>query len=334
MWTDAARAGFLLVLTTGCGVVRGPDWYGEPLFELAGEVRTDGTDLDADDLQIAMFWTRGRADGDVQYVAAETSFPSRYALQLFTPPPEDAMLPIGGLEAVRGAVGRPLLFVDEDGDGAWSVDDRIVGGSAEEVVLFVDPSSEVSGDPDAEDFAPVQPGFQRRRAPGRPCLEGVAELDVPDNAETDLLVGNVYAWFWAWECQRQSESTELAGCPPPRDMAWFCARDGDEAIDPALQTCMDRHCDTIDALVALEQLLERCVVEADGGNPCAASAPDDLPPACDNELCPRLRFVPDPDRLDTCPPSWEMAVHCVRTTSEVPTDCYALYCPVVAGIEL
>lgn len=338
MWTERGQVralcrrvllGGLVVLSSAeCGVIRSSDWYGEVLFSLTGRVRTDGTSLSPEDLQIGMFWTRAKASGDVHYVEARTTFPANYELRIFSPPPDDAMLPLADWPEVRAAVGRPLLFEDVDFSGNWTEGDTIVGGSAEEVVLYIaDEDAAVLTSAEASE---LRKGFQRKRAPGRPCLEGTSDLADPDGSETDLIIGDAYNWFWTWECEVAEDNPSSTGCPSPGDLAWICSRD-QMPTDPVLQSCMDRHCDTIEALTQLQRLLGTCMTASDG-MPCGAAAPDDLAPACARELCPRLANVPDVPTLETCPRAYEMLTNCSRRpeATGVPIACYALYCPVVA----
>ncbi len=334
MWTD--RTAVLLALMglvlAGCGVVRGADWYGEVLYTLEGQVRTDGTNLSPDDLLIAMFWTRSRARGDVQYVEARTSFPANYELRIFSPPPADAMLPLADWPDVKAAVGRPLLFVDEDNSGGWSEDDRVVGGSAEEVVVYLGDEEGTFTPDDPRPGPRLGKGFQRMRAPGRPCLEGAGDLSEPTGTQTDLIIGDIYSWFWTWECANDESDVPQVeiGCPRPADLAWACSQE-DGQPGPALHACMERHCDTIDELMRLERLLGTCMTESEG-RPCGSWAPDDLAPACGHELCPRLSNVPDVAGLDSCPRAYNMLAECGRRpdVTGVSVNCYALYCPIVA----
>lgn len=318
----------------GCGSVVDAAWNGVPLLSIEGTVFADDLDpVEADRLRVAILWSRGSQEDAEQTVVTTTSFPARYRLDVFSPPPQGTLLPFRGDDALRVAMGKPVLYLDQDEDGAWSAEhDRIVGGSFDVLVVFVDPA----GVKDGSEWS-LRKGFQQMRSTGDPCAEGGDEVLESMSSETDLYVGNLYPYLYDWDCDPNSAEWSWNGndigsfgedCPPPDDLLWFCDR-ANPSQDEQLTYCLEAYCDGLEWFVAMDQQLATCPAAAQVATECGGSSPS----TCAELMCPAITTVANPDLLDRCPDGETMFVLCVDPMYE-PIDatdetCMALYCPSV-----
>jgi len=215
----AARCTALAGVLGGCGPLADGAYLGEPLFTLRGNVLTgDGLDYGDEDLRVSVFWAGDDHTTEERNVALTTSFPARYELSIYAYPPDEAMLDApwsGGAYAV----GLPLLYLDEDGDGRWSEDtDPLVGGASEEVVLFAeDPGDEVDEE--------VHEGFQRMYTEGQQVAcngeTEVGDLWPAEESGTDLIIGEWWLELVDWDCDDDLfEWDDL--CPDGDDLLEWC----------------------------------------------------------------------------------------------------------------
>lgn len=221
----------LPLVLAGCGSLAGGDYRGEVMMAIEGTVYVeDDLGLD-DDIGVALLWTNGEAATDeLQSVVVDTSFPARYELKLYKPPPAQTRLPLLGNEEMSASIGQIVLFFDADGDGAWDrVHEPIVGGSYDSAIVWVDDATraqqalsggaeadEGSGEPDVlypED--PDEPawaydsvgwtpraGFQLVDVPVPPAcglpLDSIL-FERPDNRAI-LHVGALRNTWYDWDC--------------------------------------------------------------------------------------------------------------------------------------
>lgn len=123
------------------------DYRGEPLLELQGRIVTEaGASTDASgELRVAIFWLRSvesaqeeglSGQATEQPVVLQSHFPARYAITLYAPPAgvELQTVPGGSGEI---AFALLLLYVDQDGDGAFARGvDRLAGGTERYLVAW------------------------------------------------------------------------------------------------------------------------------------------------------------------------------------------------------
>jgi len=229
MCGDPIRAALAVVASTlavACGPLADGSYLGEPLFTLSGNVVTsDGGDYQDADLRVSVFWAGDDATTEEHNVVLTTEFPARYELQLFAYPPASAMLDAPWSDG-NYAVGMPLLYLDDDGDGRWSGEgEPLVGGSAEEVVLF----AQEGGELDVE----VRKGFQRMYTEGAGVACGgseVGDLWPAERSDTDLVIGEWWLELVDWDCDEDLfEWDDL--CPTGDDLIDWCLEIEDELFE-------------------------------------------------------------------------------------------------------
>ncbi|MBF5041650.1 hypothetical protein FGE12_04565 [Aggregicoccus sp. 17bor-14] len=154
----------LLFALAGCGdPVVDPGYRGESLLTVTGEMRTAPGYHAQGPLHVAMVWfpTSVIESGDgaevpdafamvAEDAAIEGSFPLTYRLDVFQPPPPEAMGAWGQGLPGRGAIGLVIAYEDLNGNGKLdriprngAPQDRIVGASTYEpgrpyMVLYTD----------------------------------------------------------------------------------------------------------------------------------------------------------------------------------------------------
>ena len=136
----------LLVLAalSGCGAPLADTSYeGEALLTLEGTVRYDSIPVTDGPMRLAIFWARhgvatpgGRVSTVEQAGLTRGFFPARFALSIYTPPPDDVLVPADG--AGRYALGLLGAYIDVDQNAHFSADrDLFVGGAVQSAVLWV-----------------------------------------------------------------------------------------------------------------------------------------------------------------------------------------------------
>ena len=130
----------LLSALAGCGSLAGPDYRGEVLLELAGQVLYDGSLPFESEIGVTLLWSLDLDEAaDQQAVVAKTEFPSRYTLSLYHPPSAPSYQPLFGESWLQAAVGQPVLYEDSDGDGSWDQQtERVVGGAFNRAILWIE----------------------------------------------------------------------------------------------------------------------------------------------------------------------------------------------------
>jgi hypothetical protein len=215
MWGLMSRgiraSSIALALTgAGCGdpMVNG-DYQGEPLLVLHGTVLANYAPEElrwpAGELRLTIDWARWSGDGgrtgyDARDLETVTAFPAEYWLKFYQPPPDAARFTPVWSGGVAIAVGTPLLYIDRDADRQWDYeDDPIVGGSEDQVVVFV-----AGREPVRDGNLVLQPGFQQMRATIDYCsgegAEGATDFRVSDGGPVNLLVGDLWDEILDWYC--------------------------------------------------------------------------------------------------------------------------------------
>jgi len=157
------------------------------------------------ELRVTIDWAEwsgdgGRSNYDASELETFTSFPSRYRLHVYLPPPDAALFrpPWAGDRQI--AIGTPLLYIDRNGNGQWDYGaDPVVGGSEDTVAVYL------MGDrPLSDNYITLQPGFQLMWAVIDYCSEAGAEgEDVffsKVNGPVNLLVGDLWDQLKDWAC--------------------------------------------------------------------------------------------------------------------------------------
>ncbi len=235
-----AVATLLATVTSACGdpLVSG-DYRGEPLAIIEGDVLfvdDVSAELPSAPLRVAVFWSTGDAlqdeslevvDSLQEQVVTTGSFPARYSIFLYTPPPVSLLEPLPGSEQLA-AVGMVVLYLDIDGNQRWSgqegVFEPLIGGPEEEVILYAPDGlhGEVVEEPLAAGFHAVVP--QRDEL----CIEEEGERFVPlepgQTSQLNLLVGpDIDSLLYDLDCDEVIDEW-CATCPSPAQLETLCAQ--------------------------------------------------------------------------------------------------------------
>ncbi|MEN0064258.1 MAG: hypothetical protein AAGA48_19055 [Myxococcota bacterium] len=211
----------------GCGPLHEADYVGESLFTLEGQVRSTGEmewvlgPASADlPITVGLFWARRGLPSIQQDVRVSTRFPAHYELELLLPPPEDALLDVAWAPKGPVAIGLPLLYLDEDGDGWLSEDEPLVGNAAGIHVLYAEAEGLVGS---SYRPVPIHEGFQRVGAGDTACeVDGIPRglSLVPNQIPTDLLVGPAFTQLIDIDCDGTSDEWDI--CPEGPELQEWC----------------------------------------------------------------------------------------------------------------
>lgn len=182
-FVDRARLASLLTLTA-CGDPLAAGTYpGAPLFELGGTVYTDASEAPpVEGVQVTLLWGPNDEGSWQESIGVNTTFPARFSLTLYAPPPTDLMSPLGaGL-----GVGSPVLYTDDDLDGVFDRDrDTLVGGSDDKLVLYVGDEAEIT---DTASLWAAEPGYHMVRLTEGDCLSTLEAAEETDPQSVDLFL--------------------------------------------------------------------------------------------------------------------------------------------------
>jgi hypothetical protein len=209
--------GAIVALLVGCGdgLVDG-DYRGEPLLKIQGSVITDSSPEELDwpdgELRISLHWAQwsgesGFGSYDSDDLETITSFPARYELNVYQPPPQEARFSPHWAGDREIAVGTPLLYVDRNDNFLWdSEDEPMVGGSYDVVAVYLDDGQfDEDGDTGSvsDGFVTLRPGYQKMYANVDYC-SGEAEADTEffpvEDEPVHLYVGLVWEDLVDWTC--------------------------------------------------------------------------------------------------------------------------------------
>ncbi|MBX2804307.1 MAG: hypothetical protein KTR31_41985 [Myxococcales bacterium] len=228
-------------LLGGCGPLHEAGYPGEPLYVLEGQARSTGemewllgpASIDVP-VTVGLFWARADRSSLQQQVGLTTAFPARYELALYEPPPDDTLLQLDWVSQGGVALGLPVLFLDDDGDGVRSDDEPLVGNAQGFHVLYAERESTIESPQGTVDLAA---GFQRIWAQDTTCdLEGVPvglQL-VPEDIPTDLLIGPWFVQLIDIDCDGSSD--EWSECPTGEYLAQWCEQ---ARRTPMVHPCLD-----------------------------------------------------------------------------------------------
>lgn len=121
----------------GCDQPAGPDYEGEVLASLRGTV-VDDRSTDTSAAKVVLVWGVDEAPID-RHVATEVpvagAFPAEFRLDVFEPPPDDALMTPEGVDEPRIGVAY-VLVVPEDAETADEA--ALLGGAEDHVLVYVD----------------------------------------------------------------------------------------------------------------------------------------------------------------------------------------------------
>lgn len=335
----------LLLGLAGCGALVDANWLGTPMLTLEGTIYAEALEeIPPESLRVAIFWDRDGGPGTEQVVGTSTSFPARYAMDLYEPPPAAAMIELDGPDGVvRLALGRPMLYADIDGDGAWTEQqDPLMGGSAETVIVFADAAS-YAGIEFASTFidGELTDGFQLMSSVGDPCVDETFIVRADQKQQTDLVLSNIWSYRWDLECEFDHEEdhpempqdgqAEDGECPDPYSMIYICR---EEAFldDPTMRDCFDEYCPTINEMWVRWELAEQCYQPDLWYEVCYDDAmAQNWQPQCIDLFCPVLEATQGEFDLWECGDISEVYLWCLEgnwaDADPYMSYCMELFCP-------
>ena len=323
-----------LPLSSACGdALVDAQWRGEALFTINGFVylalspeEFEATDyLQDGELRTALFWapTRGSsyslAGAVEQDVSAVGSFPARFALTIYAPPPTELLRPDPETSA-DFAVGLLVAYRDINGNDQWDrATERFVGGATDRFVLYVPNGIANTA------FGRLDAGFHRIK-PGAPC-DGATEsarYELDEAANVSLMVGRGFPADVRLTLACDEASIQWSGACPPlpsvRDRCGATRTEVQGLPDPMCASCRPLLAPILNDEVGCQRWLETCVLRFPGGecqreyNVClgAPDGPAAPPPGTCDAACtcqrvfeqcldnnPRMEG-PCRERLDLC----------------------------------
>jgi hypothetical protein len=213
-----------MLMLTGCGdpLVDGT-WRGEPLMVIEGSIMLANPEepngWPEGDLRVALFWANSFGDMQLeQDVGVEAQLPSRYRMEIYSPPPEEAFFYAPWEDLGQVAIGNPLLYVDQNGDGMWQEESELlVGGAPDIALVFATDETHLEQEEFEEefeveeDFVALNAGFQPMYSNLDYCAEEW-DFDSYFPAHDDpvnLLVGDAWWGFLDdWNCDGNFEEWE------------------------------------------------------------------------------------------------------------------------------
>lgn len=188
-----------------CGdVLVGADYQGEPLMVLEGQVLVvDSMPLPQGEVRVAVFWSSQGEHGHQhqQQTQISTTFPARYSLTLYTPPPDEVHYEPEHAGAAL-AIGVPILYDDVDMNGRFDTGEDVLGGSEDVLLLYAperlehqppsEPEEDTDAPPDEPPGDPLEPGYHAVRLLEESCDAGRLVLTVVDPADVTMVVGELW----------------------------------------------------------------------------------------------------------------------------------------------
>jgi hypothetical protein len=180
------------------------------------------------ELRLAMFWSRHALGSGEKLLAVDSleqqavvaaTFPARYSLSLYQPPPPNALVDADG--GGQYAIGLLLAYVDLDGDRIFSPNaDRLVGGAPDRALLFTPEGAE------SVFFGSIEKGYHRVRIPresGAPCESGVhTTLSLDPAAEFDLTIADHFHTAHLVDVNCDGHHGEWTVCADPGQLTGAC----------------------------------------------------------------------------------------------------------------
>ncbi len=143
-----------VLLSFGCmDALVGPDYLGDPVFEVEGVVVVTSTPQE--NLELALVWEGAGQDLEVKNAYTTTTFPASFTMGLYQIPDEDSMRNVPEHPTAKFAVGRLYVFKDLNKDGRLSKREPIIGKAQSKVVTYFSSSgkSPIVRDPFQEGFS-------------------------------------------------------------------------------------------------------------------------------------------------------------------------------------
>jgi len=257
--TAVIATALITTLASGCNValVDGA-YHGEPLIVLSGQVqivptKIDGTggkeggskdknppkqdpqpkvvELPAGTLRLAVMWsdsgvedaTASTFDAVEQAVVTTSSFPARYTLELYTPPPSELLH--DDTDTGSYALGLVVAYADADDDGAFDpATDSLLGGAPGRAVLYT-PGGITAKWLDGE----LGEGYHRvrRQGAGKPCNTlGHVRLELDPDIETHLALHEEFPddLLLDLDCNGKQDDWRKNLCPPRKELQKHCPK--------------------------------------------------------------------------------------------------------------
>ncbi len=116
-----------VLLACGCGFASGPDYRGEPLLTLRGQVSTaQGFQVDGP-VRLAVIWYPVLAGSNaplgtsIEEVESPTGFPQPFELKLYAPPDDKVLAAPPGWQFGRSTIGQLVAYHDANRNGRLEV---------------------------------------------------------------------------------------------------------------------------------------------------------------------------------------------------------------------
>lgn len=221
VWTAYLAVAAAVLGACGDGLKDG-SYRGEPLHVLEGWVKLDTTEtapgvtLVVGELRVAVFWSRSAdalAAGTVgieQDVATGGSFPARYRLVIYEPPPDELLVPVLDGSG-HYAFALVLAYVDGNGDGAWNRrSERLVGGAVQRLLVYTPDGVE------SATFGKLAKGFHHLEPKTQVCASGLPTVFAPDpNPDLELTISMTFPTDVVLDLDCDGDSREWWSlCPP------------------------------------------------------------------------------------------------------------------------
>lgn len=193
-----AAAWILLLSALGCGdPLVGGLYPGEPLFQISGQVQVESDqEQPSKGVQVSALWGPEDELDWQTTIDLSTTFPDRFLMTLYAPPPSGVDdTPLGpGL-----SVGALVLYVNDDGEVGFSRgSDTLVGGSGDQLLIYV---SEDAAEADTGVAWSSTPGYHTGRLVRGDCLTVASAIEETDPLDVKLYLSDAAA-------------APLAGCGP------------------------------------------------------------------------------------------------------------------------
>jgi hypothetical protein len=194
----SALSAMAALVTAACDAQTGDDYLGEPLADLHGVVRNE-VPRPPDDLRLMIVWLAEIGGSDtfaIQGVRLSGAFPVRFRLELYEPPPADALNDFsrGGTMAGEARIGTAYIIAAAADATLTDPGAGPVGGSEEHVLVWVETDLEPGSRGAGFVGGPLDAGYHLMRAiaPGEEdCPQGPDDVfdclrPAPDGFDTEV----------------------------------------------------------------------------------------------------------------------------------------------------
>jgi hypothetical protein len=149
-WPLSSTLLLLLSAQTGCDAMSHPDYHGEPLATLQGQVTVKDSSYQPPETEVVLMWLKtGNAVDDINLIAEKVAvkgvFPAAFQLDLYQPPPRILGIEYQGVRLHGASIAAfkkgdvntgDELFPQKDPEKAFSLLNKILAQAEEEVVYL------------------------------------------------------------------------------------------------------------------------------------------------------------------------------------------------------